>query len=145
MEPTLAAKVVEAGELQEEVKALTDKIEKSANGKKLKLKKAALAKLMDELKTEVAEDLDGNEGCTVEGGPFKYEMGIAANNTEIKSKKRLVEYLQGLGEKEFLSMVSFKITEMREYLPGPFFKQITKTERTGTRRVKLYRWSEDEE
>lgn len=137
--------VEQAGLLQEEVAELEAKILRTANGKRLEFARKELATALSGLKEEIlATDLAGDDTVAMASDHFDYEMSQAANSTEIVAKEKLCDYLKQLGPKEFLSLVNFKITELRTYLPGPFFKQITKTERKGNRKVKITRHTDDE-
>lgn len=132
-----------SGKLQEEIEELKAKIAKSKAGARLKFASAELATLLGDLRTDVAAGVNEDVGVARDSDHFTYEMGKCSNGTEIVDKPALIKYLLDLGEEEFFALVNFKITDLRKYLPGKVFDAITKTERTGGRRVKLFRHSDD--
>lgn len=127
------------GRLGEEVEDLERRQAQTKSGKRLTAVRRELAELSDGLLKEAEEDLPADGSWVGVGKEFRAEVSPRQNQTTITDKHALVEYLRSLGEDEFLSLVSFKLGELRDYLPGKMLRAVTMTERTGRRSLRVKR------
>lgn len=120
-------------EAVDEMLALTAKLE--AHDAKVELERKRLAELKATLlaaidETTPAEDkavLVGSDGRQLEFSA----KGEASTITDLEKAKKL------LGTATFMKIAKIGITDLRAYLTPPEFAEVTKTERTGTRRIKI--------
>ena len=119
------------GCLGETILGLQTKLAKNKTAQKLVVAEREYKRLTGNLIVGLSE---GGEGPN-----FTLVVSKATKKTTVTEPGKLVTYLRSLSEKEFLSLVNFKITELREYLPGVMFKKVTTTEHSGSRRLKITR------
>lgn len=133
---------VESGPERHEMAGISAYIEAK---EKVAKKQAALKKALKPL-TDLVASTDTSLRLTADGlvstdsTVIFYEdndevlVGAKGNSTEVVDKEKILELL---GRDNFMALVKFSITDLREYLTKAQFDECTKTARTGKRSLKV--------
>ncbi len=127
------------GCLGETILGLQTKLAKNKTAQKLVVAEREYKRLTGNLIVGLSEGVEGSQELVTHSPNLTIVVSKATKKTTVTEPGKLVTYLRSLSEKEFLSLVNFKITELREYLPGVMFKKVTTTEHSGSRRLKITR------
>ncbi len=135
----------ELGQLEEAIAAAQTKLAGSKAFKALQKLQAKHADATDAVRHECGykKGAVADEETEQRGAYFIATLGQSSNATTVIDKKGLAEWIESnFSKEELLELVKFGITELRNYLPKKAFEKFTKTERTGTRKLALKRYTD---
>lgn len=116
------------------VKYAKSKLDLKAKTDKLKVLKAEVDELEDQIEENVDQYLTPENGTEIHAGPYLIEVSARTRESLPIDKKALFE---ALGATLFVELASFSITDLKKYLTGQQLETLLKYEHTGSRRLSV--------
>jgi len=83
------------------------------------------------------EQYDADKKAVITTDDYLADIGMKGNKTTITDKSRIIDLLDNIDEALVLKLISFKLTELKQYLTPNEIKAVTQIERLNARTVKV--------
>jgi len=90
-----------------------------------------------ELLTMADEEYDAAQKALISTDDYLADIGMKGNRTSITDKAKIIDLLDGIDEDLVIKLISFKLTELKQYLTPTEIKAVTEIERLNARAVRV--------